>query len=296
MVNISLPNPRRHTASRLAGDGAAVIVHGRRETAVREAVEFVKGCGKGQRVEGVVADVSSLHGMNHLCDEVLARTDRLDCLINNAGEKEVTLQILVEFAPRESSARIAQRERERGRERGRERVVWYCCLGSVPLGVCRTNTLHCSWCDEFVAEEDILLPSYVLSLGLMRWTGVFEADFRHSEDGVEYTFAVNVLAPYVITGRLLDLIAKAPEGGRVVNVASLSASYSLDFDNLQVWVAIQARLSSGFRALRSWSSSGRVAFFYFSGDSCVRTTTETSTAYHKDRPARPSLQPHPACF
>ena len=64
-------------------------------------------------------------------------------------------------------------------------------------------------------------------------SGVFEADFRHSDDGVEYTFAVNVLAPYVITGRLLDLVAKAPGGGRVVNVASLSASYSLDFDNLQ---------------------------------------------------------------
>lgn len=45
---------------------------------------------------------------------------------------------------------------------------------------------------------------------------------------------VNVLAPYVITGRLLDLVSKAPGGGRIVNVASLSASYSLDFDNLQV--------------------------------------------------------------
>lgn len=45
---------------------------------------------------------------------------------------------------------------------------------------------------------------------------------------------VNVLAPYVITGRLLGLVAKTPGGGRVVNVASLSASYSVDFDNLQV--------------------------------------------------------------
>lgn len=45
---------------------------------------------------------------------------------------------------------------------------------------------------------------------------------------------MNVLAPYVITGRLLGLVAKAPGGGgRVVNVASLSASYSVDFDNLQ---------------------------------------------------------------
>eukprot|EP00752_Nemacystus_decipiens_P009333 g8341.t1 len=137
----------KHTASRLAEEGARVIVHGRRETAVKEAIEFVKGEGNGQQVEGVVADLSSLRGMNHLCDEVLARTDRLDCLLNNAG--------------------------------------------------------------------------------------VFEADFRHSDDGLEYTFAVNVLAPYVITGRLLGLVARAPGGGRVVNVASLSASYSLDFDNLQ---------------------------------------------------------------
>ncbi len=82
------PRPSRHTASRLAGDGATVFVHGRREAKVKEAVEFVKGRGKGkQRVEGVVADLSSLRGMNHLCDEVLARTDRLDCLINNAGER-----------------------------------------------------------------------------------------------------------------------------------------------------------------------------------------------------------------
>ncbi|CAM9341140.1 unnamed protein product [Hapterophycus canaliculatus] len=146
----------KHTASRLAEEGATVIVHGRAESKVAEAVEFVKGHQKGNgRVEGIVADLSSLRGMNHLCDEVLTRTDRLDCLLNNAGEKE--------------SVR-----------------------------------------------------------------SVFEADFRHSEDGLEYTFAVNVLAPYVITGRLLDLVAKTPGGGgRVVNVASLSAAYSLDFDNLQ---------------------------------------------------------------
>lgn len=60
---------------------------------------------------------------------------------------------------------------------------------------------------------------------------------------------MNVLAPYVITGRLLDLIAKAPEGGRVVNVASLSASYSLDFDNLQVSVAIEAQSVSSISKL-----------------------------------------------
>lgn len=62
-----------------------MLVHGRREAAVREAVEHVGGGGKG-KVEGIVADLSSLRGMNDLCDEVLRRTDRLDCLLNNAGK------------------------------------------------------------------------------------------------------------------------------------------------------------------------------------------------------------------
>ena len=63
-------------------------MHGRKEAAVREAVEFVEGCRSGEaKVEGIVADISSLRGMNELCDEVLARTDRLDCLLNNAGER-----------------------------------------------------------------------------------------------------------------------------------------------------------------------------------------------------------------
>lgn len=54
---------------------------------MREAIEFVQGHGGGgAKVEGIVADVSSIRGMNELCDEVLARVDRLDCLVNNAGE------------------------------------------------------------------------------------------------------------------------------------------------------------------------------------------------------------------
>lgn len=55
---------------------------------MRETVEFVEECRSGEaKVEGIVADISSLRGMNELCDEVLARTDRLDCLLNNAGDE-----------------------------------------------------------------------------------------------------------------------------------------------------------------------------------------------------------------
>jgi NAD(P)-dependent dehydrogenase (short-subunit alcohol dehydrogenase family) len=42
------------------------------------------------------------------------------------------------------------------------------------------------------------------------------------------TWAVNVAAPFLLTGCLLDVVAE-----RVVNVSSISAASSLDFDNLQ---------------------------------------------------------------
>ena len=48
------------------------------------------------------------------------------------------------------------------------------------------------------------------------------------QDGLEMTWAVNVAAPFLLTGCLLDVVAE-----RVVNVSSISAASSLDFDNLQ---------------------------------------------------------------
>lgn len=52
--------------------------------------------------------------------------------------------------------------------------------------------------------------------------------FRTSEDGFEYTWAVNVIAPYVIICLLLDKVTS-----RIINVSSISACNRLDFDNLQ---------------------------------------------------------------
>ena len=54
-----------------------------------------------------------------------------------------------------------------------------------------------------------------------------------SEDGVELTFALNHLAPFLLTCLLLDRLQATP-GARVVTVASSAHRYGfLDFDNLR---------------------------------------------------------------
>ncbi|HET7490565.1 MAG TPA: SDR family oxidoreductase [Bradyrhizobium sp.] len=51
-------------------------------------------------------------------------------------------------------------------------------------------------------------------------------------DGIEKTFAVNHLAPFLLTNLLLDNI-RAAGAGRIITVGSESYSSALDFDNLQ---------------------------------------------------------------
>ena len=51
-------------------------------------------------------------------------------------------------------------------------------------------------------------------------------------DGIEKTFAINHLAPFLLTNLLLDLVRAAP-AGRILTVASESHSGALEFDNLQ---------------------------------------------------------------
>lgn len=51
-------------------------------------------------------------------------------------------------------------------------------------------------------------------------------------DGIERTFAVNHLGPFLLTNLVLDLVLAA-RAGRIVNVAAESPLSQLDFDNLQ---------------------------------------------------------------
>ena len=47
-------------------------------------------------------------------------------------------------------------------------------------------------------------------------------------DGFEMTWAVNVMAPFLLTSLLLDRVTD-----RIINVSSISAGSSIDFSNLQ---------------------------------------------------------------
>ncbi|MBV9100503.1 MAG: SDR family NAD(P)-dependent oxidoreductase [Candidatus Dormibacteraeota bacterium] len=55
---------------------------------------------------------------------------------------------------------------------------------------------------------------------------------EQTEDGIERTFAVNHLAPFLLTRLLLDLVVRA-DAGRIVMVSSETHSRRLDFANLQ---------------------------------------------------------------
>ncbi len=138
----------RATALALAGQGCAVIVHGRNAARASAAARAIAAATGNRQVTPVAADFAVLAEVRALAEQVLRTCPRLDVLINNAG-----------------------------------------------IAVRRRNT---------------------------------------STDGYESTFAVNHLAPFLLTNLLLDrLRASAP--ARIVNVSSgAHSSGHIDFDDLQM--------------------------------------------------------------
>ncbi len=68
---------------------------------------------------------------------------------------------------------------------------------------------------------------------LINNAGTFQVERRLTEDGLETTFAVNYLAPFLLTHELLELLTDS-KPSRIVNVASIAhRSASIDWSNLQ---------------------------------------------------------------
>ena len=83
LVTGSTDGVGRLVAIRLGEAGARVLVHGRNTQRGALAVSEIEAAGG--TAEFLEADLSALSEMRRLAEEVRARTDRLDILINNAG-------------------------------------------------------------------------------------------------------------------------------------------------------------------------------------------------------------------
>lgn len=73
------------TAEELARRGLRVVLHGRSAEKIQQAQDEIRSKVPGARLEALTADFSSLAEVRGLARAFLARFDRLDVLINNAG-------------------------------------------------------------------------------------------------------------------------------------------------------------------------------------------------------------------
>src|SRR5438270_608331 len=74
----------RYVATRLAGQGAKLLIHGRDAARAHAVVEDIKRAG-GAAPVFYQADLSSLAETRKLAERVLADHDRLDVFVSNAG-------------------------------------------------------------------------------------------------------------------------------------------------------------------------------------------------------------------
>ncbi len=73
------------TAIQLAKENVHLLIHGRNERKVGDAVTEIKQLTGNKNIEGFTADLSSLAEVRKLAHEILEKYDRIDVLINNAG-------------------------------------------------------------------------------------------------------------------------------------------------------------------------------------------------------------------
>jgi len=86
----------RHTATRLAKEGFRVFIHGRDPKRIQDTMEQIRSQVPGADLESFQADFASLADVRRLGEEVQAKCDKLDVLINNAGVFEQSMKKTVD--------------------------------------------------------------------------------------------------------------------------------------------------------------------------------------------------------
>lgn len=75
----------KEAARQIAQTGATVVIAGRTEEKLNAVVSEIQQSTGNAQIEGVLADLSQVAGMRALATQFLARHQRLDVLLNNAG-------------------------------------------------------------------------------------------------------------------------------------------------------------------------------------------------------------------
>lgn len=122
-----------------------------------------------------------------------------------------------------------------------------------------------SFCDEFLKRYDRLDV-------LINNAGTLKSSRRETEDGIEMTLAVNYLAPFLLTHRLLPLLqASAPS--RIINVSSYAHRWGkLHFNDINI--------KRCYSALKGYSQSklAGVMFTYSLADMLCGTGVTVNAA------------------
>ncbi|WP_432827142.1 SDR family NAD(P)-dependent oxidoreductase [Dactylosporangium sp. CA-092794] len=120
-----------------------------------------------------------------------------------------------------------------------------------------------------------LLGTYERIDVLANNAGAMFASRKVSADGHELTFQVNHLAPFLLTNLLLDRLAAAPDGARIINTGSAQYRKAhLDLDDLD---STRGR----YRTMRVYGAS-KLATILFTRELARRTqgTAVTTSAFH----------------
>ena len=107
---------------------------------------------------------------------------------------------------------------------------------------------------------------------LVNNAGVVLSDRRETPDGLEATFAINHLGPFLLTSLLLDRLEQSPSA-RIVNVASTAhkgARHGLDFDDLQA-------TKHSYHGMQTYARS-KLANIYFTTELARRLQGTGTTA------------------
>lgn len=88
---------------------------------------------------------------------------------------------------------------------------------------------------------------------LINNAGIIKQERTITHEGLEETFAVNYIAPFLLNNLLIDIL-KNSTPRRIVNVASQVHSNEIDFDNLQY--------STGYTAVRAYALSKTCLIMY----------------------------------